>query len=38
MDIKFENIAWSPFFYKFVFLDFGFTWLFKEKIGKKSKI
>ena len=25
IDIKVDNIAWSPSFHKFVFLDFGFS-------------
>ena len=37
MDIKPENVAWSEFFGKFVFLDFGFTSVLSEPAGNKSK-
>lgn len=35
-DIKKENVAWSPHFRKWVFLDFGFATFLKEEIGRKS--
>ena len=36
LDIKTENVGWSPAFQKFVFLDFSFTKIIKEKIGHKT--
>ena len=35
-DIKEDNIAWSPHFQKWVFIDFGFSKFVKESFGKKS--
>ena len=36
MDIKPNNIGYSPHFHKFVFLDFGFAEILKENIGQKT--
>ena len=33
MDIKPENIAYSPHFKKFVLLDFGLSEFIKESVG-----
>ena len=38
MDIKPENIAYSPHFHKFVFIDFGFTEMIQENIGESTLI
>ena len=38
MDIKPDNIAYSPHFHKFVFIDFGFAEIIKEGIGEKTLI
>ena len=35
-DIKPENIMWSPFFQKFVFIDFGLSNIIKEEVGFKT--
>ena len=35
-DIKPLNIAWSPSFEKWVFLDFGFATIVQENRGKKT--
>ena len=37
IDIKFDNVAWSPSFGKFVYIDYGFSKFVKEPIGQKSK-
>ena len=36
-NIKDLNVAWSRHFSRWVFIDFGFATLLKEKIGEKSK-
>jgi serine/threonine protein kinase len=38
LDIKPENIAWSPYFNKFIFIDFGLSKYVNGPIGTKSKI
>ena len=35
-DIKPLNIAWSPSFEKWVFLDFGFATILEENRGNKT--
>ena len=35
-DIKERNVAWSHHFQRWVFIDFGFATVLKEKIGEKS--
>ena len=35
-DIKDKNVAWSHHFQRWVFIDFGFATVLKEKIGEKS--
>ncbi len=37
LDIKLDNIAWSPTFSKFVFIDYGFSKYVVEPINKKTK-
>ena len=37
LDIKDSNIAWSPSFKKWIFLDFGFAMMLQEKPGEKTK-
>jgi serine/threonine protein kinase len=36
LDIKPDNIAYSPHFKKWVFLDFGFSEFIEEKLGEKT--
>ena len=36
LDIKIDNIGWSPSFQKFILLDFTFTKFVKQRIGYKS--
>lgn len=36
LDIKPSNIAYSPHFKKYVFLDFGLSALISEKFGQKT--
>ena len=36
MDIKPDNIGYSPHFHKYVFIDFGFAEILKENIGEKT--
>jgi serine/threonine protein kinase len=36
MDIKPENIAFSPYFQKDVFLDYGFSDIIEEEVGYKT--
>lgn len=36
LDIKTDNVRWSPYFNKWVFIDFGFTKFIKEQVGLKS--
>ena len=36
-DVKPSNVDWSPHFQKWVFLDFGFSKVLKQKIGQKTK-
>ena len=38
MDIKPDNIAYSPHHKKFVLLDFGFAELIREDVGEKTFI
>ena len=38
MDIKPENIGYSPHHKKFVFIDFGFTEFIQEDVGQKTLI
>ena len=38
MDIKPDNIAYSPHFHKFVLIDFGFAEMIKESIGESTFI
>ena len=38
MDIKPDNIAYSPHFHKFVFIDFGLAEMIKESIGESTFI
>ena len=38
MDIKPENLAYSPHNKKYVLLDFGFAEMIKEDIGEKTWI
>ena len=32
-DMKVDNIGWSPYFRRWVFIDFGFAKILKENIG-----
>jgi serine/threonine protein kinase len=35
-DIKVDNIAFSPFFNRFIFIDFNLSRVIDEKIGMKT--
>lgn len=37
LDIKPDNIAWSPSYMKYVFIDFGFCRYVREAPGSKSR-
>jgi serine/threonine protein kinase len=37
LDIKPDNVCFSPFFNKFVFIDFGLSRMVREDLGEKSK-
>ena len=37
-DVKGENIGWSSRFQKWVFLDFGFAYFNKDKLGTLTQI
>jgi serine/threonine protein kinase len=36
LDIKPENLAYSPYFKKNVFIDFGFSQFINESLGQKT--
>ena len=35
-DIKLDNIMWSNYFHKWVFIDFGFSQVLSEKPGEST--